>query len=484
MQISRIPMLGLFVLTTTVARAQGSISGTVFDSLRTRTPLANATVVLIERSKYATTDPRGHFRLDSVPDGRYTLGFMHPMLDSLDIEPPTVSVVVAGGREAIVTLFTPGPAAAVALMCPDVRDPEAGVIVGHVRDVDDHSALASATVGTDWTEFSVTTGKQSSQRIRAAIKTKPSGVYLLCGVPINVPLQLQAEWDGRVVGPTALQLDARLIGRAEFAVSKRDTASRGDLQRETSVIAAAVPGTATLRGVVRGADAKPLRDASVSVMGTARSARTDDKGAFHLDHIPAGTRAIEAKSVGLMPTVVSIAFATNGVRDTAFAMTRAVQDLKTVAIEAKLRMTPLMERSGFNERKIQAMGAFITEEDISKHGYSDLISLLQGTRGIHVERGAVSRSESGISFPMAYMKGVVSVQGEQPGHNCIPNFYVDGSLFIINPAAPYQDFSHLSGIANPSTIRGIEVYSNPGTIPAQYDRMSSTGCGSVVIWTR
>ena len=483
MNFSRLTPLGLLALGAASAGAQGSISGTVFDSLRTRTPLANATVVLVERSKYATTDARGHFRLDSVPDGRYTLGFMHPMLDSLDIEPPVVSVVVAG-REATVALTTPGPAAAVALMCPDVRDSDAGVIIGHVRDVDDGSAIATATISTDWTEFSITGGKQASQRIRAAIKTKPSGVYLLCGVPVGVPLQLQAEWDGRIVGPTALQLDARLISRAEFAISKRDSAARGAVVRDTSAAAAAVPGTATLRGIVRGGDAKPLRDATVSVMGTARSARTDDKGAFRLDHIPAGTRSIETKSVGLMPTIVSMDFATNVVRDTAFVMERVVQDLKTVAIEAKLRMAPLMERSGFNERRIQAIGAFLTEEDISKHGYSDLISLLQGTRGIHVERGAVSRSENGISFPMAYMKGVVSVQGEAPGHNCIPNFYVDGSLFVINPAAPYQDFSHLSGIAPPSSIRGIEVYSNPGTIPAQYDRMSSTGCGSVVIWTR
>ena len=67
------------------AGAQGSIAGTVFDSLRTRAPLAGATVVLVERSRYATADARGRFRFDSVPDGHYTIGFMHPVLDSLDL---------------------------------------------------------------------------------------------------------------------------------------------------------------------------------------------------------------------------------------------------------------------------------------------------------------------------------------------------------------------------------------------------------------
>jgi hypothetical protein len=82
---------------------------------------------------------------------------------------------------------------------------------------------------------------------------------------------------------------------------------------------------------------------------------------------------------------------------------------------------------------------------------------------------------------MPYLKGVVSVQGAQPAQNCIPNFFVDGSQY---PVRGYTDFSDLSGIAFPAVIRGIEVYTNPGTIPAQYDLMSSTGCGSIVIWTR
>jgi carboxypeptidase family protein/TonB-dependent receptor-like protein len=364
-------------------------------------------------------------------------------------------------------------AAAFALMCPDVRDTDVGVIVGRVRDVDDGSALESATVSTDWIEYTITNGKSDSRRVRADIKTKSDGTYLLCGVPIKVPLEIQAEWNGRVVGPSPVQLDDRLIGRLEFAVSKRDSATTHD--------STSVSGSATLRGVVRGADGKPLREAAVSVMGTARSARTDGKGAFTLDHIPAGTRSIEAKSVGLLPTRISIEFATGIVRDTTITLTRTAQQLKAVAVDATAEMAPLMVRSGFNERRAQAMAAFITEQDLAKHAYTDLVSVLQGVRGVHVERGAVSRSQSGIAQPMAYMKGVVSLLGDQPGQNCIPNYFVDGVQYQVKN---YRDFSDLSLIAQPETIHGVEIYSNPGTIPAQYDLMSSTGCGSIVIWTR
>ena len=440
--------------------------------------------MLVERNKYVTSDARGHFRIDSVPDGHYTLGVMHPLLDSLELTAPLVAVDVSGGREVSVTLTTPSAGTALARMCPGAHDEDSGVIMGRVRDVDDGSALALATVSTDWTEFTVTDGKSASQRVRAKIQTNPNGVYLLCNVPINVPLEVQAQWSGFVVGPTPVQLDDHLIGRAEFAVSQRDGASRGDLLRDSSA-ATAVPGTATLRGVVRGADAKPLRDATVSVMGAARSVRTDGTGTFRLNHIPAGTRTIEARSVGFLPTTVSIDFATNAVRDTVLLMRRLAQNLKSVAVQAKAQPSSLMERSGFNERRAQGLGAFITEEDLSRHSYSDLISVLQGVRGVHVERGAVSGSESGIAQPMPYLKGVVDVVGTatagNSAQNCIPNFFVDGSPWKVTR---YTDFSDLSGIVLPEVIRGIEVYANPGTIPAQYDMMSSTGCGSIVIWTR
>jgi hypothetical protein len=50
------------LIASTRAHGQGSIAGMVYDSLRTNAPLAHATVVLIERGRYATTDARGRFR--------------------------------------------------------------------------------------------------------------------------------------------------------------------------------------------------------------------------------------------------------------------------------------------------------------------------------------------------------------------------------------------------------------------------------------
>jgi hypothetical protein len=66
------------------------------------------------------------------------------------------------------------------------------------------------------------------------------------------------------------------------------------------------------------------------------------------------------------------------------------------------------------------------------------------------------------------------------GGYCVPNFFLDGAPYPVASASEFRDFTALL----PSNlVRGIEVYSNPGTIPAQYDRTSSTACGSIVVWT-
>lgn len=448
------------------AGAQGSISGTVFDSLSTRAPLANATVVLVERSRYVTTDARGHFQIDSVPDGRYTIGFMHPLLDSLDVSAGVVPVTVSGGR-TVVTLATPTRAATYARLCSDRYDAETGVVAGRVRDVDDRSPLANATVSTDWTEYTLSGGHTTGHRVTTAARTNAEGRYVLCGVPTTVPVDVITEFGDVTVGPVPLLLQDRLIGHLDFAVSTSDTAARTVAHGDSVALASGVVGTASLHGTVLGGDGRPMRDAVVAVLGTPLSVHTDGSGVFRVDGIPAGTRAVEVRSIGSVPTVLSMDFATNGTRDTIVTVGLQPQALRAVSVRESNASTSLMDRDGFDKRRLQGLGAFRTADEVSRHGYSDLGVVLADMRGIHFEIDRKGRR-------IPYLLGVNSVRSSP---YCTPNFFLDG--------APYADgFDILFDIVPPEFIRGIEVYSNPGTIPPQYDLTSSTGCGSIVIWTR
>jgi hypothetical protein len=457
-------------LGSATAGAQGSIAGTVYDSLRTHAPLANAIVVLVERDRYATTDARGHFQIDSVPDGRYTLGFMHAILDSLDMEGPMVPVEVTGGHRLDVMLFAPSAATVYARMCPG-RDPGTAAVIGRVRDADSGAPLADATVSTDWIEYTISGGRPASHPLRVASRTTGGGLYMLCGVPTKVPLAIETERAGFLAGPTPLLVGDRLVSRVDFAISLRDSAARNRPGADSTAAATGPRGTATLRGVVRGGGGRPVLNATVAVAGTSRSARTDSTGAFRLDHIPAGTRTIEVRVIGMLPVTASIDFATNSVRDTTLSIAGAAQVLKPVAVE-----TSLMASDGFETRRKQALGFFVTQQEIAQHNFLDLASILRGSRGVHVECLANKRRQGVPCLPMPYFVSLTNFSNT----NCTPNYYLDGAPFRV---ADPTGFADLTLTVPVSSIRGIEVYSNPGGIPPLYDMSSSTGCGSILIWT-
>ena len=458
----------VFILSGAGASGQGSIAGTVYDSLRTHAPLANATVVLLERSRFATTDAAGRFRIDSVPDGRYTLGFSHDVLDSLGLEAPVIAVDIVGGRQRSVSLATPSVATVYHTLCPGPGAPDLSLIFGRVRDVDDGSPLAGAVVSTDWSEFTLRAGSSANHRVRAAARTDGRGAYVLCGVPDGVPLEVSAAVAEASAGPRPLTLENGVLQRVDVAISRRDAGARG---------------TATVRGVVHGADGRPVRDAVVRVLGTSDSVRADAAGAFMLDHVPAGTRTVEVRSIGMIPATTSLDLPTNGNRTIMMSITRKAQELTAVTIAGRARSASWMEVSGFETRRLHGLGAYLTEEEIGRHAYPDLAAVLRGMRGVHVECNATRTGLQGMPcFPMPTMLGISDFSN---GVYCAPNYFVDGVPFRVDAAGPggANPFSDLSAIVPPNRIKGIEVYSSPGAIPAQYDLTSSTGCGSVVIWT-
>src|SRR5450432_4269640 len=145
-------------------------------------------------------------------------------------------------------------------------------------------------------------------------------------------------------------------------------------------------------------------------------------------------------------------------KDSTSPISPRAQAMSPVKIEENATPLSMMERDGFEKRRTMGLGAFLTEADIGKFGYSDLASVLNGTRGVRVDFTGNGKS-AGIAFPMPRMIGVASAGRVY----CTPNFFLDGApLRLRSPA----DFRDLSGTAIPSVIKGIEVYSNPGTIPA------------------
>ncbi|MHB1311711.1 MAG: carboxypeptidase-like regulatory domain-containing protein [Gemmatimonadaceae bacterium] len=159
-----------------------------------------------------------------------------------------------------------------------------------------------------------------------------------------------------------------------------------------------------------------------------------------------------------------------------------VQPMQPVIVRDSVRvLRSAMERSGFDERRRLGLGAFVTADILSKHHYESLATLLGTVRGVHIEYGTSGR-------PAIYFVGTKDTY-------CFPSFFVDGALYHLplptlrRMTVGQEDpngiaFGDISAIVPPAVIKGIEVYSSAGGIPPQFDYSSSTGCGSVVIWTR
>jgi hypothetical protein len=211
----------------------------------------------------------------------------------------------------------------------------------------------------------------------------------------------------------------------------------------------------------------------VTVVGTDRSGRSDAAGAFRVDHIPAGTRTMEAKSIGMLPVMFSMDFPTQGTRDTTVSITQQAQELKPVEVTGRNPALSLIENSGFETRRSHGLGYFITEADVKKHNFADLSAVLT-VGSIHMQNAK-----------MPLMLGQANLK---TGVYCIPNFWVDNTPYHVDGYAPAPSvqfpYTDISAMVRPELIKGIEIYSTPGTVPAQYDKFSSTGCGSIVIWTR
>ena len=92
--------------------ARTTVSGIVRDSI-SHAPLAAATVQLVapdsvaRLGRSAVSDSLGRFRITDVADGQYMIGFYHPLLDSLGVEPPPRAVRVEGHQPVVVDLATP-----------------------------------------------------------------------------------------------------------------------------------------------------------------------------------------------------------------------------------------------------------------------------------------------------------------------------------------------------------------------------------------
>lgn len=465
-------VFGLFAARTAVAQATparsasgATISGVVYDSIA-RSPLAGADIQLVSADNPAllgpttVSDASGRYTLADVPDGRYKLGFFHPMLDSIGVDLPARDITVSGPRAIHADLAIPGPARIRAAVCGKAASADQGaLVVGIVRDANDGSPAAGVSVIGQWMEIAIDKGGMFRRMPTRTATTGDNGWFALCNVPSGGTMFLRASHGADITDEIEVDVPAEgFLRRGLYIGSTRTVATTAPARPADSI--AVKPqfvryGNGRLTGtVIAGDGGKPLGGAQVSILGGPR-VTANEKGEFILTDAPMGTRMLEVRSLGYYPDRrrVDVVAGAPPVR-VVLSTFRAVLDT------VKIRARRLADRhdSGFEERKKSyGVGKFLTAEDIARRG--------------SIFTSGIFRSISGVRV----FGDTILVRSAFDGW-CVPEFYIDGHYLFT------QSGEELDAEMLPKDIAAIEVYPG-GTAPSQFTQ-GMGGCGSIVIWTK
>jgi hypothetical protein len=451
------------------ARQHGraTVAGVARDSIG-NAPLAGATIQLVPsdgRSTGAlttTADSLGRYAIDGVPDGRYMLGFFHPMLDSLGLESPLREVTVVG-LPVRADVSTPSALRLRTAICGTrvAADSEAGVVVGTVRSATDDSPIAGARVMGEWLELSFTPTGVVRRSPRLVAVTGENGWFALCSVPSAGTMTVLASRGEDSTSSIEIQVPSTGFLRRELTLGVSQAAPlamRTRADSSATVLRTRRVGDMRLAGVVvAAADGRPLGGASVRLMDGAET-RTNERGAWTLAEAPAGTRMLEVRSVGFYPERRPVQVVTGAapLRIELSTLKAVLDTVKVFAARSSLR-----HLRDFTERQRTGAGRYLGAADIARRHPFFTSDLLRTLPGVRLDRSVFDSTSILIRGPFDW---------------CPPAVFLDGSF------VPGISAGEIDSWITPERLAGLELYSE-ASVPPQFVR-PGTSCGSLVLWSK
>lgn len=423
------------------ARPSVPVRGIAFDSVRGK-PIRNAFVAIMGGIPGTTTDTNGRFTFDSVPPGIYTFAMQHAMLDSLGFSGLTARATISAEGDEV-RIAVPSFATLWRAACHAGTPPsDSGFIYGNVRSGATRKVVANATIRLMWSEMLLS--KNESFRLRnwhLDARSDSLGNYAICGVPVDGgSLRVQATSEFGVTG----EID---LPPGEMRVFRRD------------LTLGAPPGTdssqrGTIAGILTDNLGDPYFNARVVSAGLPE-ARTGADGRFVMRDVPAGTRQIEFRSVGMIPIQSVVDIVANDTATVIMQLGR-MTTLEGVRVERERRGKALA--ADFQVRRKLGMGYSMDTTDVLK--FANFSSVFANIPSLRAEY-------RGPNMLLAMSNG--------RGGFCRPTVRLDGVI---------ASFANLSDLS-PHEVAGVEVFPRAAQIPAGYSLPASEPeCGMILVWTR
>ncbi len=426
--------IAALALVPSSAGAQGSIRGSLVDSLRAGGPVVGAEVVLIGASRKDTTRRGGAFEFSDLPEGTYTVAYWAPWLDSLGLPAIQRQVAVRGSRAQTVVLATPSNATIQRAVCGDVLGDEQGLLIGEIRDSEGGPAEGTG-IFARWTETIIQGTEVARGTMAASDTASAAGSYLLCGVPIESEFTLRAlRADGAASG--------ELLVRTTSAIERRD------------VIVAPRGVTSRVVGRVLNATGAPIPGAVVLIVGdSTQSVRSDSSGRFVMTAMPRRSSQIIVRALGYTPLLRPLDPIDTQVDLEDVLLEDAPREMATVTVTGE-PMTAAQAQ--FETRRERGLGVFVDEQELQRLGVVSAQSIATTNPRVTVQqtpRGPTLRMRRGSEF-------------------CRPQFFIDGSNFRDIEIDEENSFLRVA--------KRVEMYT-ANNAPSEFNDFA--GCGSIVIWT-
>jgi hypothetical protein len=442
------------------ARPPVSLAGVVLDSTTGR-PVRGARVSLAGTQLRDSTDDRGRFSISGLLLGEYTMEIRTRSLDSANaVHQMPVSFT---DSTAALTVRVPSIGQLVASFCGTKALEWPGVLLGTLTAPVDSVPPRNVQVTASWRQrFMPVSGasvNEVSQREQFVdTRTDSHGMFRFCGVPVDNPISVTLA--GNAATPTVVRIP------------------RGGRFARIELSAVTHAAVATFAGVVVDSLGKPIVAATVDVPGPARSAVTDDQGAFRIAGIAPGNQRVVVRRIGFRSIDTTLAFSADRTVQRRFELVRAVT-LDTVIV-AESPFDRVM--ASFDENRRLGLGQFKTRGDLAKLGNVTMDAIFQPMRGARVARGR--RGEGwlvGISGGPREVKPAPedsALRGAKP--YCYAQVWIDNVLVYRGvDKEPLFDLNSLRA----DGVEAIEYYANLATMPSRYVSSSST-CGVLVVWIR
>lgn len=218
-------------------------------------------------------------------------------------------------------------------------------------------------------------------------------------------------------------------------------------------------GTGGVSGVVKDSSGFPVVGAIVTVGGTQLTAETDEEGQFQLAKASPGELSIRVRRLGYKPDTVRVTVLAGEQHPVNITLARLAVELQPLVIYGRRNVTGRM--AGFYERLGRGMGHFLTREQIERRNPMNMTDMFRMIPGARVEtRGMGSqavRFRGSRQAPLVWLDGTPLYAGE---------FDLD--------------------TVDPRSFEGIEIYSGPASVPAEFlgNRITSSSGGTIILWTR